>query len=186
MAAPVILIQGPQGSGKGTQAKLLAGRLGGVTFSSGELWRASNDPELAQRQAQGALGKSEVIIKLVKDYLVSIPADKVVISDAFPRMLPEAEWLVEFLPTLDRKLKAAVLLTIPHEESMARLLKRAATETDRPDDRPQDIERRLALYEQETSKVVELWRSLGILKEVNGVGSVEEIAGRINKVIDEA
>lgn len=185
MAAPIILITGPQGSGKGTQAELLAKRLGGVTFSSGELWRSSQDPELVDVQASGGYAKSEVIIKLVEGFLQAVPQDKPIISDAFPRLLPEAEWLAGEAQRMGREIKLAILLDVPREESVKRLLARALIES-RTDDTEAAIHGRLDLYDSQTSKVIELWRSLGILRPVNGVGTVEEVAERVNQVTDEA
>jgi adenylate kinase len=179
---PVIVIMGPQGSGKGTQARLLAEHLNGVTFSSGDLWRQSADPDLRERQAKGVLAKSDVIIGLVGDFMRSVPADRVIVTDGFPRLQPEAEWLLETLPSLNRELQAVIVLMVPREESVKRLLLRAKHE-ERTDDTPQTINQRLDIYESDTQQVIQMWRSKGLLNEVDGMGSVEEIAERIKKVV---
>lgn len=185
MAAPVIIIMGPQGSGKGTQARLLADHLGWDSFSSGALWRASSTPGLDQKLLKGALGDTEVIIKAVGTYLVGVEPEKGIVSDGFPRKINEAKWLLQTLSTLGRELKLVILLEIPRDVSLRRLIERAKIDG-RKDDNIEGINNRLNLYESETKRVIDFWRSKNIVRDVNGVGTVEEVADRINEVLDEA
>lgn len=185
MASSVIILMGPQGSGKGTQAGILSRQHGMVALSSGALLRASRDPEIMRRIDQGLLARSEDVQRVMAEAAESVPEDQGIIIDGFPRMVNEAEWLLEMLAGLGRAIECVILLKVGRDESVRRLVKRSERES-RADDGLEKINRRLDLFESETLAVLELWRSKGLLHEVDGLGAVDEVAERINKVLDEA
>lgn len=185
MGASLIILMGPQGSGKGTQADLLCKKHNMVHLSSGALLRASNDPQIRERIDSGQLARSEDIERLMGDALKSQPSDQGILIDAFPRMVGEARWLVGLLPTLGRQVDKVIYLMIPQEETMKRLLLRAEKEG-RKDDTVESIKKRLAWNDTETMPVIDFWRGQGVLVEVDGLGTVEEISDRIDKVLNEA
>lgn len=182
MAAPVIIIMGPQGSGKGTQAGILCARLGLAHLSSGALLRATKNQKILDRIGSGQLALSEDVQRVMKDAIEALPDDQGALIDAFPRMIGEAHWLSDFLNSIDRRIDKVVLLVLPHEESLKRLLSRAEKEG-RQDDTREAIEKRLAWTEKETSQSLAYWKNQGLLAEVDGVGTVEEIAERIKEAI---
>jgi adenylate kinase len=173
---------GPQGSGKGSQARILAKNHGFVALSSGSLLRATNDPEVRDRIDKGMLARSEDVIKVMESAIKAQAADKGIVIDAFPRMLNEAEWLRNFLQQIGRPLKVVIDLAVPRAESVKRLVKRLGIEG-RDDDSVEGINRRLELFEQETVPVLNFWKSQGLLTEVDGEGTVEAVAERIKQVV---
>jgi adenylate kinase len=182
VAAEVIIIMGPQGSGKGTQAQILCDRLNLVNLSSGALLRASNDPVILERIGQGQLARSEDVKRVMQEAIEALEPEQGILIDAFPRMLNEAQWLVELLNKLERQVGHVILLVVPSDESVHRLRIRADKDG-RQDDSMQGIMRRLELFEQETVPVLNFWRQQGLLQEVDGLGTVEEVATRIQKVV---
>ncbi len=179
----IIFILGPQGSGKGTQAKLLATTLGIPALSMGDLIRA-------QVAAGGDLGEqlNSIIQKgeLVPDVLaleilqkrVSEPdAEDGFILDGYPRNKAQYEAYSRIgQPT------HVVLIDVPREVSLERLSSRAQIEG-RTDDTPDVINRRLEIYETDTKAVLDAYRDAGILYEVDGVGLVEDVQKKLIQAV---
>ena len=160
-----ILVLGPQGSGKGTQAKKIAATYGFAHISSGDLYREAiaRGSELGKQVepilASGALVPDEITIPLIRDRLDRGDTLPGFILDGYPRNLAQAEALDEMLAELGRPLDVVFEFQVPdRQELLDRMLKRAAEEG-RPDDTPEVIQRRLDTYDRETAPLVEHYRA---------------------------
>jgi adenylate kinase len=175
----VIVIMGPPGAGKSSQAKRMGERTGFAHIATGDLARSVTDPNLAAAVRRGELLDSKVMDLLLKEELERVSPEQVVILDGFPRRREDAQWLQAELPRLNRRLRKAIFLVIEPEESKRRNLLRG-----RPDDSIEAQAERWREYTEETLPVVEEYRRTGLLAEVNGTGSQEEVARRIRGAID--
>jgi len=177
--AEAVIFLGPPGAGKGTQAKRLADELGFRQLSTGDILRShvARGTELG-RQAKplmeaGKLVPDEVILGLIAEELAQMPDPKV-IFDGFPRTLAQAEALDQLLVERQIRLLGVLLITVPEEELIRRLLGRALEEG-RPDDNENTIRARMVEYYQKTQPLVEFYKKSGCLKEINGLGKVDEV-----------
>lgn len=177
--AEAVIFLGPPGAGKGTQAKRLADELGFRQLSTGDILRShvARGTELG-RQAKplmeaGKLVPDEVILGLIAEELAQMPDPKV-IFDGFPRTLAQAEALDQLLVERQIRLLGVLLITVPEEELIRRLLGRALEEG-RPDDNENTIRARMVEYYQKTQPLVEYYKKSGCLKEINGLGKVDEV-----------
>lgn len=179
-----LLIVGPQGSGKGTQGVRIAESFGIPVISTGDVFRAnvSEGTELGQQVKSiidaGQLVPDELTSAVVRDRLSQDDAAAGFLLDGYPRNLAQVMHLDEFLEGRDESLDAVIVLAVPREESIARLAKRAH-EQGRADDTDEVIAARLSIYETETAPIVGVYGSRGILEEVDGVGSLDDITARI-------
>ena len=181
-----LIFMGPPGVGKGTQAKVLAQENGWVHLSSGDLFRdhARRQTELG-RIAKSYLDKGEyvpdeVTVAMVRDRLREIPAGTRILLDGFPRTVAQAEELDRLLAEIGRRAVAVLLLDAPREELLARLGARAKAEG-RTDDTPEVIAKRLDVYEQQTRPVVEHYEKRGMVRRVDGVGTIGEVTARLRE-----
>ena len=172
-----VLIVGPQGAGKGTQAALLAENLQIPHISTGDIFRANVTAGtelgvLAKKYMDaGDLVPDEVTSAMVKARLEESDADGGFLLDGFPRTVPQAEWLGGVLHENSHDLDAVLLLEAPDEVLLERMLARG-----RADDTTEAITRRLALYHSETTPLLEHYAK--ILVAVDGVGAVDEVQQR--------
>ncbi|MBI3954496.1 nucleoside monophosphate kinase [Candidatus Collierbacteria bacterium] len=172
------IILGPQGSGKGTQAKLLAAKFGMTHLSSGELLRqeaesgSSKGNIIAKLLAEGNLLPFDTVLEVLQPALLN--AKNGFILDGTPRNLAQAEHLDWFFKQSSLKLDRVILLDIQKEESLKRLSLRAKTEN-RSDDTPEAISRRLQAYQEQTLPVVDYYRRQGLLLSIDGTPSIETI-----------
>lgn len=173
-----LIILGPQGSGKGTQAKLLSEKFGLKHISTGELLRAeaasgSEKGQLISKiLATGELMPFETVVELLEPVMLS--STQGFILDGTPRDIKQAEYLDWFLKEKNIKIDKTILLDIPREESLKRLQKRAEIEH-RADDTPEAIAERLNIYEKNTLPVIENYRSQGNLLVINGTPDIQTI-----------
>jgi len=180
-----ILILGPQGSGKGTQAKRLAESRALAHVATGDILRAAvaADSALGRRVQpileRGDLVPDELMIDLIRDRL---EREDGYVLDGFPRTLPQAEALDAMLAEIDKPLDAVILLQVSDEVATERLQARAAAEG-RADDAPDAIRNRLRLYHELTEPVVERYRADGTLLAVDGEGTVDEVAADIEDAL---
>jgi len=186
-----ILVLGPQGSGKGTQAKKIATNYGFAHISSGDLYREAiaRGNELGKQVepilAAGALVPDEITIPLIRDRLDRGDTLPGFILDGYPRNLAQAAALDEMLTDLGRPLDVVFEFQVPNrQELLGRMLKRAAEEG-RPDDTPEVIQRRLDTYDRETAPLVDYYRS----RHANVVGihadrSVDDVFAEIRHALD--
>jgi adenylate kinase len=179
-----LVIMGPQGSGKGTQAALLASRLGVPAISTGDIFRANvkGGTDLG-RQAQaimdaGDLVPDEITNAMVRDRLAQTDAAEGFILDGYPRNAAQVEALDAVLAEHGAALDAVLELTADRDELLARLGRRAELEG-RADDTAEAIERRLAIYEQQTAPLTAGYAGRGLLVTVDGIGPVDEVTERL-------
>ncbi|MFH0937583.1 MAG: nucleoside monophosphate kinase [Candidatus Daviesbacteria bacterium] len=170
-----ILFAGPNGSGKTTQAKILAQKLRLYFASAGDILRekAQEDSEEGNEVKRflgaGVLGDDEMTAKYLKEKLAGPEAEKGFVLDGFPRRVSQLE---HFDPGFD----VAFFLDIPDEEAKKRLLARG-----RADDTPEVIEERLRIYHQETEPVVDYYQKLGKLIRIDGTKDIESVAEEIKQ-----
>lgn len=180
-----LLIMGPPGAGKGTQAVELAGRLGGAHISTGDIFRANvKDQTDLGREAQrymdaGEYVPDEVTNAMVRDRLAQEDAREAFLLDGYPRTLDQVSTLDSILGDLGLELDGVVELVVEPEELIARLLKRAET-SGRSDDTEDVIRKRQEVYTAETAPLLEVYDQRDLLFRVNGLGSVDEVAARID------
>jgi adenylate kinase len=186
-----VLLFGPQGSGKGTQAKRIAAEYGIPHVSTGDMFRAAiaNQTALGKQVepilASGELVPDELTVSLIRERLAEPDAERGFILDGFPRNLAQAEALDELLAELDRPLTAALELLVSDDVAVERMRKRAAEEG-RADDTPEAMARRLEIYHRETSPLSEHYRATGRLVGIDGAGTIDEVWGRIHDALAQA
>ena len=188
MSARRLLLLGPPGAGKGTQSQRLAERLGIPQISTGEMLRAA----VAAGSAVGRRAKSfmdagelvpdEVVIGVAEQRLAEPDAKSGFILDGFPRTAAQADALDKLLPRLGASLERCVCLRVDEEELVKRLLKRAQIEG-RADDNEQTIRTRMQVYKESTAPLIAYYRARGVLREVDGEGSVDEVASRLEQAL---
>ena len=179
-----MLIMGPQGSGKGTQAARLAAKFEIPTISTGDIFRTNikGDTELG-RMAQEYTNRGELVPDSVTDQMVRqrLQANDVLngfILDGYPRNAAQVTALDATLGALGWELDAVVDLTADRDELMARMVKRAEAEG-RADDTPEVIARRLDIYEEQTAPLTAIYAERGLLVQVDGLGEIDEVTERI-------
>ncbi len=206
-----IILFGIQGSGKGTQGKLLKRRYDTAYFETGaELRRlAAEDSDLGRKVKEiieaGRLVPNEVVMEIVEDFLKKVPEDKPVIFDGIPRKMIQAETLIALLKKKNRKYKA-LMLDLSKEQALERLTKRricseckevypASYDKDqcekcggelitRTDDNAESIKVRLQAFEDETMPVIGKFEEEGNLIHVDASGTIEEVDQELQKVLD--
>jgi adenylate kinase len=164
-----VVMLGPPGSGKGTQAQPLAAERGLAYVSSGDLLRAAGG-EARRYMDRGELVPDELVVGLVGD---AIGHDGYVL-DGFPRTVAQAETLDAELDRARRPLPLAILLDVPDDEVVRRLAGRG-----RADDDPDTVRNRLRVYHEETEPVIAYFADRDRLRRVDGCGDAEDVAGRL-------
>lgn len=185
-----ILLLGPQGSGKGTQAKLIADAYGLAHVGTGDMLREAiaNGTELGQRVQplveSGQLVPDELMVELIRDRLARPDAADGFVLDGFPRTMAQAEALDAMLREIGRELDVVFELQISEAAAVERLLKRAEEEG-RTDDTPEAIRTRLALYRQNTEPLGEHYRARGILVGVDAELPIPAVFEEIQRVLEQ-
>ncbi len=183
-----ILLLGAPGSGKGTQGLILSRRLGIPKIATGDILRAAmKDGTRLGNEAKrfydaGKLVPDTVILELIKTELAKPEAQQGAIFDGFPRTAAQAELVDKTLATRGQRLNHALLLDVPEEELVRRLHARALKEG-RTDDTPEAIRTRLLVYQQETAPLIAHFAVHGIVHRVPGLGSIEDIAVEIQRIL---
>lgn len=186
-----LVLFGPPGSGKGTQAQKIIEKYGLVHISTGDLFRyeMSHDTPLGQQAkayiAKGELVPDSVTIGMLRNKVEAHPDAKGFIFDGFPRTIAQAEALDALLLEKDTAVMALIALQVHDQEIVKRIKLRGAT-SGRTDDSDEEIIRnRISVYKNETSPVFDYYASKGKSHSVNGIGSIDEIFGRLVDVIDQ-
>lgn len=179
-----IVLMGPPGAGKGTQAAVISRELGIPHISTGEIFRKNvgEGSELGV-QAKEYMDRGEyvpdsVVNAMVADRLAQVDAGHGFLLDGYPRTAPQVAELNGILADGGHSLDAAVEITADTEEVVQRLLKRAQVEG-RADDTEDVIRRRMQVYATETEPLTRMYAEQGVLRQVDGMGSVDEVSGRI-------
>jgi adenylate kinase len=179
-----LLIVGPPGSGKGTQASRITAALGVVAISTGDIFRA-NVKELTPLGVEakkymdaGDYVPDSVTNEMVRDRLAQPDVADGFLLDGYPRTLAQVDELDDILKSNGEALDAVILLTADEDELVQRLLKRAQIEG-RADDTEEVIRHRLAVYREQTEDVVKAYRERGLVREVDGLGELDAVTERI-------
>ena len=183
-----ILLLGAPGSGKGTQGKILAERLGLPKITTGDLLRAAvkdGTPlglDAKKFMDDGKLVPDTVILSMIKEELAKTDAQTGAVFDGFPRTAPQAELVDRTLAERAQRLNHILLLDVPEEELVRRMMARAAREG-RSDDTPEAVKTRLQVYQRDTAPLIAHYAERGIVHRVPGTGTVEQIATEIQRII---
>ncbi|MFB8145794.1 adenylate kinase [Microbacterium sp. NPDC056003] len=184
-----LLIVGPQGSGKGTQGVRIAEAFGVPAISTGDVFRAAvaEGTELGSQVKAiieaGDLVSDELTSAVVRERLSQDDAEGGFLLDGYPRNVTQVMHLDEFLEGRGDELDAVIELSVPRDESIARLSLRAQ-EQGRTDDTEEVIANRLAIYERETAPILGVYGARGIVVQIDGVGSLDDITARIISALE--
>jgi adenylate kinase len=179
-----LVIMGPPGAGKGTQAKLIAEHYGIPAISTGDIFRAMKtaDTPLARQVREimesGGYVSDEITNAIVADRLAQPDCNRGFLLDGYPRTLQQVQTLDDYLAESERPLTAAISLLADIEEVVARLLRRAVIDG-RSDDNEETIRVRLQVYAEQTEPLLDVYRARDLLVEVDGHGEVQEVSERI-------
>ena len=179
-----LILMGPPGAGKGTQAKVVADHIGIPAISTGDIFRAnvSDGTDLGRKAKEymdaGEYVPDEVTNLMVRNRIDEPDAEPGFLLDGYPRTLAQVEELDGMIAYTGHSLDAAVVLTVDPEELVQRLMQRAATEG-RADDTEEVIRRRQQLYTEQTQPLIQVYRDQGVLVEVDGMGEVDVVTERI-------
>jgi len=183
----VLLLMGPPGAGKGTQATRLAEARGLSKLSTGDLLRdhVRRGTELGQQAKQlmdeGVLVPDEVIMGMVRSELDKQDSIRYLL-DGFPRTTGQADALEELLAEYGTEVHLAIELVVDEDELVRRLVSRAQQEG-RSDDNEETIRTRMQVYREQTAPLLEYYGAKGKLRSVDGVGSMDEVTGRISDAL---
>ena len=183
-----LIILGPPGAGKGTQAAKIASTFDIPAISTGDIFRANikNETPLGLQVkevlASGGYVTDEITNEIVRDRLFEDDAEQGFLLDGFPRTAAQVETLDAILAEHGHALEAVLELTVDSEAVVQRLLKRAEIEG-REDDTEQVIRERQAIYRRETAPLTEVYSDRGLLVQVDGMGSVDEVFDRISAAL---
>ncbi|MDQ6935072.1 MAG: adenylate kinase [Actinomycetota bacterium] len=184
-----LILMGPPGAGKGTQAKVVADHFGIPAISTGEIFRVNvaEGTDLGM-EAQKYMDAGEYVPDEVTNLMVRRRIDKPdaepgFLLDGYPRTLAQVEELDGMINFTGHRLDAVVSLTVDSEELVQRLLQRAKME-DRADDTEEVVRRRQEVYVEQTKPLIEVYRARKILIDVDGVGEVGKVTQRVFDALD--
>lgn len=217
MAPTYIVMLGPPGAGKGTQAKKLAQKLDLVHVSTGDLFRENlkNETELGQLAQQymneGELVPDDVTIRMVEERLSRPDCEEGAVLDGFPRTPAQAKALDDLLKKFDSSVKVVPYIKVPDEALVERLSGRWMSPSgrvyhekynpptvkwiddidgsqlyQREDDKPETVRHRIEVYNEQTAPLIEYYRDKGLLVEIDGTQSIEDVTEDIMKAVEEA
>jgi adenylate kinase len=184
-----LLVLGPQGAGKGTQARRVAEEYGIPHVATGDIFREAivADDELGKQVepilAAGELVPDELTIALIRERLSLPETANGFVLDGFPRNAAQAEALDQLLAEIGRGLDAILLFDLPESVVTERMLSRGLAEG-RPDDMPEVIARRLEIYRDQTAPVVEHYRATGKLVPLHADRTIDEVYAEVQEVIE--
>ncbi len=185
-----LIIMGPPGAGKGTQARFVAERFGIPAISTGDIFRhnVSEGTDLGVKAKEymdaGEYVPDEITNLMVRNRIDESDAEPGFLLDGYPRTLQQVEELDGMVKYTGHELDAVVCLTVDKEELVQRLLARAETDG-RSDDTEDVIRRRQEVYAEQTEPLIDVYRQRDLLVEVDGMGEVDEVAKRILAALQE-
>ena len=185
-----MIIMGPPGAGKGTQAQVVAERYSIPAISTGDIFRknVSKGTELGVQARRfmdaGEYVPDELTNLMVRNRIDEPDAERGFLLDGYPRTLAQVEELDGMIKHTGHALDAVVVLTVDKEELVQRLLQRAETEG-RADDTEDVVRRRQEVYHEQTAPLIEVYRDHGLMIEVDGMGEVDEVSKRIFDALDD-
>ena len=180
-----IVFIGPPGAGKGTQAEKIIAKYKPAHLSTGDMLRAARDAKTAigveaeKYMSSGQLVPDAVVIGVIADRLKGDDCKAGYLLDGFPRTIAQAESLDMMLAESGTPLDVVLELKVPDDELFTRLAKRG-----RADDNPETIKERIAVYNNQTSPLLDYYSKKGLLTTIEGLGTIDEIFARIEKVLD--
>jgi len=186
--APRLLIVGPPGAGKGTQAVRIAESFGIPAISTGDIFRANvaGETDLGLKVKAildaGDYVPDSLTNELISDRLTEADAEQGFLLDGYPRTVQQVDFLDEFLAGRGEALAAVVQLVADRDEIVERL-RRRALDQGRSDDTEEAIRHRQDVYLRETAPLIETYRDRGLLVEVDGLGTIDEVASRIDDAL---
>ena len=184
-----MILMGPPGAGKGTQAKVVAEHFGIPAISTGDIFRAnvSRGTPLGKKAEEymdaGEYVPDEVTNLMVRARIDEPDAEPGFLLDGYPRTLAQVEELDGMVAFTGHRLDAVVVLTVDAEEIVQRLLQRAQVES-RADDTEDVIRRRQEVYLEQTEPLIGVYREHGIVFEIDGMGEVDDVTKRIFEALD--
>jgi adenylate kinase len=186
-----ILLLGPQGAGKGTQAKRIAAEYGIPHVATGDILRAATKAgtplgmEAKPLMESGHLVPDDLMILLIKERLANADAAEGFVLDGFPRTMPQADALDEMLRAIDRELDIVFALQLRDDVAVERL-RRRAVEEGRADDTDEAIATRLANYHAQTEPLIEHYRMKGHLVGIHADRPINEVFAEIQDALEQA
>jgi len=184
-----LVLFGPPGAGKGTQAKFLQEKRGLPQLSTGEMLRAAvaaGTPLGKQVEAvlaQGDLVPDEIVIRIIAERYDQPDCARGAVFDGFPRTIPQAEALDAMLAERKREIDLVIELKVDESILLARVEQRIKSGQSRTDDNPESLKKRLAVYRRDTAPLLEYYRRQGKLETVDGMAPVDEVTKAISVAI---
>jgi len=191
-----VVLLGPPGAGKGTQAQIIAGRLGVPAISTGDIFRAnvSGGTELGTQAKvymdAGDLVPDEITVAMVSDRLAEPDAKAGFLLDGFPRTIAQAEQLRSSLADLGQRLSCVLELVVDEDELVRRLSGRVVIVDGKPvqrdDDKPETVRHRLEVYHAQTEPLSAWYAEEGLLARIDAIGGIDEVTDRAMQALAEA
>lgn len=184
-----LILFGPPGAGKGTQAEFISGKYNVEHISTGDVLREAvrNETEIGKKAKsymdKGELVPDEVVIEIIRQKISSLD-DGSFMLDGFPRTRAQAEALDRMLNDQNVEIDAVVMLDVDDEEVISRIMNRQKIEG-REDDSEEVVRNRLDVYRKQTSPLEQYYNDKNLLRKINGKGSIEEISERIDNVLQQ-
>lgn len=187
-----IIVLGPPGSGKGTQAKRLEDRYGAMQLSTGDMLRAAvkAGSELGRKaekiMSTGDLVPDALIVSMIAERIDEPDCRKGVILDGFPRTVKQAQALDEMLAENDLTLDCVIELKVDEAALFARIEGRAAeSDTIRADDNPETLRKRLGVYREQTAPILPYYRDSNRLRTVDGMKDIDDVTDQMVAILDQ-